>query len=172
MPRIPYVDPKQRPELADLVKRITAERGGRASELYTMLLNSPTVCDGWLHLLTALRHHNTIPGTHREAVIVRIAILNDAPYEHRSHAKIALSEGLTQAQVDALADWKQSALLDADLKAVLAYCDAMTRDIRVPDAVFDAVRAIYDPKQVIELTALIGAYNMVSRFLETLKVGA
>jgi alkylhydroperoxidase family enzyme len=172
MPRIPYVDPKQHPELADLVKQIAAERGGRASELYTMLLNSPTVCAGWLHLLTALRHQITIPGVHREAVIVRIAILNNAPYEYKSHAKIAVQEGMTQAQIDALPTWQESDQFDPQLRAVLAYCDAMTRDIRVPDAVFSAVRAIYDEKQMIELTALIGAYNMVSRFLETLKVGA
>jgi AhpD family alkylhydroperoxidase len=135
-----------------------------------MLLHSTPVAEGWLRYLTAIRHECALPGALREMVIMRIAHLNGAPYEAAQHAPIALREGLSEAQVDALADWHASTLFDDTQRAVLAYCDAMTREIRVPAETFAAIRRLFDPREVVELTATIGAYNMVSRFLEALKI--
>ena len=53
---------------------------------------------------------------------------------------------------------------------MLAYADAMTRDVRVPDEVFAAIRPAFDDRRLVELTATIAGYNMVSRFLEALKL--
>ena len=46
----------------------------------------------------------------------------------------------------------------------------MTRSIRVPDNVFAAVRRHFDDREIVELTATVGAYNLVSRFLEALHI--
>jgi alkylhydroperoxidase family enzyme len=48
----------------------------------------------------------------------------------------------------------------------------MTRTIEVPDPVYAAVRAAFNDRELVELTATIGAYNLVSRFLVALRVGA
>jgi alkylhydroperoxidase family enzyme len=53
---------------------------------------------------------------------------------------------------------------------VLAYIDAMTRHIQVPDAVFAAVNALHAPRQMVEITATVAAYNMVSRCLEAFQI--
>jgi alkylhydroperoxidase family enzyme len=42
----------------------------------------------------------------------------------------------------------------------------------VPDALFEPLRRWFDPRQLVELTVTVAAYNMVSRFLEALKVEA
>jgi alkylhydroperoxidase family enzyme len=36
--------------------------------------------------------------------------------------------------------------------------------------VFAAVRRSFDDREIVELTATVGAYNLVSRFLEALKI--
>jgi alkylhydroperoxidase family enzyme len=82
----------------------------------------------------------------------------------------ALKEGLTPAQVEALADWSASNLFTEKQRALLAYVDAMTRDIDVPDALFAEVRKYFSERQTVELTMLISAYNMLTRFLKALKV--
>ena len=46
----------------------------------------------------------------------------------------------------------------------------MTRDIDVPDAVFAELRKHYDERQTVEITMLTGAYNMLSRVLQALKI--
>jgi alkylhydroperoxidase family enzyme len=63
-----------------------------------------------------------------------------------------------------------TALFGARERAALAYTEAMTRSIRVPDDVFAAVRRNFDDREIVELTATIGAYNLVSRFLEALQI--
>jgi alkylhydroperoxidase family enzyme len=40
----------------------------------------------------------------------------------------------------------------------------------VPQAIFADVRQYFNEREMVELTATIGAYNMVSRFLEALQV--
>ncbi|KAA2214033.1 carboxymuconolactone decarboxylase family protein [Teichococcus oryzae] len=170
MARIPYADPAN-PETRPLVERIIRERGS-VLHLYAMLLHSGPVAEGWLRYLTAIRHECALPGLLRELVIMRIAHLNGAPYEAEQHAPIALKEGMSQAQIDALPEWRESDLFDATQQAVLAYCDSMTREIHVPDAIFSAVREALPPRELVELTATIGAYNMVSRFLEAMGVDA
>lgn len=168
MARIPYADPC-RPEVAPLSERILTERGSLL-HLYRMLLHSSPVAEGWLDYLTAIRHKCDLPGDLRELAILRIAHLNGAPYEAEHHVKPALQAGVTQAQIDAVPHWPASILYDERQGAVLAYTDAMTREIKVPDPVFAALRIHLDDRQVVELTATVGAYNMVSRFLEALTI--
>jgi alkylhydroperoxidase family enzyme len=169
MARIPYGDESD-PEIAALADQIRRERGGKVLNLYRMLLNSPPVASGWLNLLTAIRQKAKLPGKFRELAILRIAVLNGADYEYRAHVPFALKEGATEAQVAVLPDWEKSDAFDAKERSVLAYTDAMTEEVQVSDAVFDAVSKHFDPREMTELTATIAAYNLVSRFLEALKV--
>jgi len=84
--------------------------------------------------------------------------------------ELALAEGLTQAECHALVDWRSSESFSEPERAALAYADAMTRDIAVPDAVFDALRPHFSERQIVELTVLIGTYNMQTRVLLALGI--
>ncbi len=170
MARIAYADAHAGTETAKLADRIRAERGGKLLNLYRMLLVSPPVAEGWLSFLTAIRQKCTLPGGPRELAILRVAILNRAPYEYAAHVPFALKDGIGQAQIDALEDWRASTLFSGAQRALLAYTDSMTKEIHVPDAVFDALRPHYSEREIVELTATIAAYNLVSRFLEAMKI--
>ncbi len=170
--RLDPVIPGTRPELAEQEARILAERG-RISALYQVLLNSPPIAHGWEQMLSAVRNRNSLPADMRELVILRVAVLNDAPYEFEAHAPIALAAGLPQAVIDAcrtvpLAD---DAPLTADQRLVLRLTDSMTRDIHVPDDLYAEVRARFDARGQLDLVATVAAYNMVSRLLEALQIG-
>jgi alkylhydroperoxidase family enzyme len=170
MARVAYGDENGSPAVRALTERIRAERDGRMLNLYGMLLNAPPVAEGWLALFTAIRQQCTLRGEYRELAILRVAVLNGASYEYQVHVPFALREGLSQAQIDALPHWQDSTVLTPTQRSVLAYTDSMTRDIHVPDAVFDALRASFNAREIVELTATIGGYNLVSRFLEALAV--
>lgn len=168
MARIPYADCNDA-VMRPLADRIVAERGD-ILHLYQMLMHSSPVAEGWLDYLTAIRQKTTLCGPLRELIIMRVALLNNAPYEAQQHAPIALREGVSQAQLDGLREWRLCTLFDGPQRAVLAYTDAMTRRIQVPDEIFAAVSALYAPRQMVEITATIAAYNMVSRFLEAFQI--
>ena len=170
MARLPYVTSSTDPQVLSLIERIKQERGGRLLNLYKVLLNSPAVAEGWLSLLTAVRQKGSLPARTRELVILRIAVLNGAPYELAQHLPHAREAGLTEEEIEVVqAPQPKGPLGPADL-AVLALADAMTREIRVPEAVFRRAAAAFEPGQMTELTVTIAAYNMVSRFLEAVLV--
>ncbi len=167
MARISYPDP-EKPETASLVQRIKGERG-KLFNLYGMLLHSPPVAEGWLAFLTAIRQKCLLPGRIRELVIMRIAVINGADYEFRQHTPFALKEGVTAAQIEELQKGRIDGFAEPE-RAALAYTESMTRDVHVPDAVFQAVRPHFNDRELVELTATVGAYNLVSRFLEALQI--
>ncbi len=171
MARVSLIDEKDHPELSDFIARIRGARGGRLLNIYRMMLHSPAIASGWFELNQAVRCQTEVDGQSRELAVMRVAILNGVDYILRAHGPAyALKEGLTQAHVDALADWSSSALFSDKQRALLAYVDAMTRDIDVPDAAFAQLRKHFSERQTVELTMLIGAYNMHTRVLKALKI--
>ena len=169
MPRIPYIEEKDRPELAPLIGRIVAERG-KLLDLYKVLLHSPAVMEGWLGLFTAIRQKTKLDGRIREFAIMRVAILNGAEYEYNAHLPFALNEGASAEQIAALKAWQLSPLFSAQERAALAYTDAMTKQVQVADELFAEVKKHFDNQDLVELTATIAGYNLVSRFLEAMQV--
>ena len=169
MARVPLQDETTLPAEAALIGRIRAERGTLLN-LYRTLLNSPPVAEGWLKLFTAIRQQAKLDARYRELAILRVAVINGAPYEFKAHVPHGLKAGLSEAQIDELGHWTVSELFDANERAVLAYTDGMTRDIRVAEPVVTALRRFLDSRELVELTATIGGYNLVSRFLEAMQV--
>jgi AhpD family alkylhydroperoxidase len=169
--RINPIPPGTRPELAAQEAQILAERG-RVSPLYQVLLHSPPVAHGWEQMLSAIRNRNSLPAGLRELVILRVAVLNRAAYEFDAHVPHALAGGATQAAIDATRQQPlPQGVFTADERLVLELTDTMTRDIEVPDALFDRVHARFEGQALIDLTATVAAYNMVSRFLVALHIG-
>ncbi len=171
MARVKLIEEKEQPELAETIARIKGARGGRLINIYRLMLHSPGLANAWFDLNQTVRWSTEIDGQCRELAVILVAVLNDTEYVQRAHGPAyALKEGLTAEQVNALADWRSSKLFDDKQRAVLAYTEAMTRNIDVPDQVFADLRSHFSERQTVELTLLIGAYNMLTRFLKALKV--
>jgi len=171
MARVPLLEENQHPELAESISKIKGARGGRLINIYRLMLHSPALANAWFDLNQAVRYGTEINGQSREIAVIRVAILNNVEYVQKAHGPAyALKEGLTPDQVTAIADWRPSKLFSEPQRALLAYTDAMTREIDVRDNVFADLRKHFSERQAVELTMLIGAYNMLTRFLKALKV--
>ncbi len=171
MARVELLAENQHPELAESIAKIKGARGGRLINIYRLMLHSPALTNAWFDLNQAVRYGTEIDGQSRELAVIRVAILNNVAYVQQAHGPAyALKEGLTAEQVAAIADWRSSKLFSAPQRALLAYTDAMTRTIDVPDDVFTELRKHFSERQTVELSMLIGAYNMLTRFLQALKV--
>jgi 4-carboxymuconolactone decarboxylase len=170
--RIAPIAPGTRPELADQERRILAERG-RVSPLYQVLLNSPPIAHGWEQMLSAVRNRNSLPADVRELVILRVAVLNRAPYEFDAHVPHALAAGVAQEAIAAMRDQPlpAGAPLTPAQRVAIRLADAMTRDIEVGDALYEEVRAQFGTRTQLDLVATVAAYNMVSRLLVALQIG-
>ena len=171
MARVSLLEEKDVAESADLIETIRSGRRGNLLNIYRLLLHSPPLAGAWFELLNAVRWKTKLEGRLREIVIIRVAYLNRAQYCLVQHIPaLALADGLSLAECDALADWRAGSFFCESERAALAYTDAMTRDIAVPDAVFAELRRHFDERRVVELSVLIGAYNMHTRVQEALKL--
>lgn len=171
MARVPLLDARDVPGKADLIDRIQGARRGNLINVYRMLLNSPPLAETWFEHLNSVRWSTTLSGRLREIVIIRIGHLTGCGYILRQHVPLlAESEGLNGADCDGIADWKGSDRFTPQEQAVLAYVDAMTRTVTVPDPVFAALGPWFDARAITELTVLIGTYNMHARVLMALEV--
>lgn len=171
MARVPLIDGKSGPQAAAVAARVVGARGGRLLNLYRALLHAPALAEAWLDFNNAVRFKTSLDDRLRELAIVRIAYLNGARYVVSIHrSRYAEPAGVSRAEVDSLKNWSRSRHFSASERALLAYADAMTREVKVSTAVFRALRRHFDERRLVELTVLIGAYNMHTRVLKALDV--
>jgi 4-carboxymuconolactone decarboxylase len=171
MARVKLIQPEERPDQAALIERIVKGRRGTFINVYKTLLHTPDIASVWLDLVNAVRWKTDLDGRLREIVIVRVGYLNKCAYVVKQHVPvISVPEGLPKEEADTLTDWRASTFFNERERAALAYTDAVTRDIDVPDAVFAELRRHFSERQVVELTVLIGAYNMHTRVGQALQI--
>src|SRR5437762_969433 len=171
MARVPLIQEQNHPEFADAIEKYRAGRRGRLINIYRMLLNAPPLAESWFNHSNTVRWKTSLDGRLRELVIIRMGHLTGSQYVLRQHVPaLALKDGVSVEECDALADWPPSKFFNARERAVLAYADTMTRDIVVPDDVFAEVKRHFDDRQLVELTVLIGTYNMNARVLQALEL--
>jgi alkylhydroperoxidase family enzyme len=161
------------PRDAELVTAIEKRRGGALINLDRMLLWSEPLARGWNAYLRALRQEISLPPFVRELAICVVARLTGADYEFHHHAPELRKAGASDAQLESLDDpdaAASSGQFDELQRAVIRFAIASTRDVKIPDATFDALKRNMSPTEVIELVAVTAAYNMVARFLVALQV--
>lgn len=176
--RIPDWNPALKPQPQELVDAILARRGGTLLNLDQALLWSEPLARGWNAYLKAVRTELPTSRKLRELGICTVALLTGADYEYRHHAPDFLAAGGTQTQLAALHLHLKcgprlapvDSSLNATEKIIIQYAAQMTLDVKVGDAVFDALREHFDATQIVELTGAIATYNMVARFLVALGI--
>jgi 4-carboxymuconolactone decarboxylase len=171
MARVPLIQEQDHPELAEAMEKYRAGRRGKLINVYRMLLNAPPLAESWFNHSNTIRWKTSLGGRLREIVIIRMGHLTKSDYVLRQHVPgLALADGLSLQECDALADWRASKFFSAAERAALAYADTMTLDIAVPDAVFAEVKRNFDTRAIVELTVLIGSYNMNARVMQALQL--
>lgn len=169
MARVPLIG-EERSDLAPFIARVKAERG-KLINLYRVLMNSPAIAERWLDFNSAIRYSTTLDAALREMIILRVSLLNGAQYQAQIHgASHALKAGLTTAQIAALVNPDPGTLFTPAQRAALAWTDAMTREIDVPDQLHDDLKRHFDDQAIVEITVLAGAYNMHTRVARALRI--
>lgn len=170
MARVSYIEEKDHPELSAEIDKIKGGRGALIN-IYRLLLHSPAVCMTWFEYIGAIRWKTKLSPRLREIAIVRIASAARYGYALQQHVpRIAVPDGVTLEECEALKDWRVSGKFSEAERAALAYVDAMIAGPEVPDDVFDAMRKHYSEREVVELSVLVGTYIMHNRVFTALRV--
>jgi alkylhydroperoxidase family enzyme len=176
MARLPYT-PEDIAVPAALVAELRARRGGNLLDVERMMLHSPTLATAWNGFFSTIKTGMQLSPHLRELIACAVGAINSAPYLYRQHAAAFLAAGGTSGQLQGLA-LPDAAARDADCfslaeRSVLQMCLEMSRAVTVSDATFaQALAALGCQQTMVEMVAVIASYNLVSRFLVALEIGA
>lgn len=99
-------------------------------------------------------------------VYLRISLLNGCAYCIDMHSRDLAKDGLPQEKLVLVPVWHEAgALFGEQEKAALRWAETVTRvaETAVPEAEFEAVRAVFSEKEVADLTIAIGLMNAYNR---------
>lgn len=170
MARLPYRNREDLPEEYRYLFDNLSRESGRVGNIFRAMAHSPRLLHQFMRLGSDLRYRTRLDPRLRELAILTVGRLTGAVYEYVHHLALARQAGVSEAQLAGLPVWERHPAFNEQERAVIRYAETITRDIRVPDAVWQAVRAFLDEEQMVELTLTIAFYNLVVRFLEPVQV--
>jgi alkylhydroperoxidase family enzyme len=175
--RLPYVSDHpqfENPKHQEFYNRLVKAFGNAPlSPLHRSLLHSPDLTRGFLQFFTAIRGKSSLPEDVMELAMCRVGALNGAAFEWMHHAPLLHKAGVSAKGVETVRTAPLGKVgfggegdLSAKLWAILKYVDEMTKNVKVRDETFEAMRKAlgYDNRQVIDLskfTHLVAILNVV-----------
>ncbi|WP_375783652.1 carboxymuconolactone decarboxylase family protein [Bradyrhizobium sp. Pha-3] len=107
-----------------------------------------------------------LPATLIELVYLRISQINGCAYCLDMHTRSLQKMGVAIEKLALLQVWREAEVLfDAEERAALAWAETVTRvaETAIPDADYQAARAVFSEKQLVDLTIAIGLMNTYNR---------
>jgi alkylhydroperoxidase family enzyme len=107
----------------------------------------------------------------RELGQIRAGYARGSQFVFSQHCKAARSVGFSEEQVRAIPHWPVADCFSPIERAVLAYTDCLVlQGGRVPDGVFDALRAELSDVEILELTYITCTYDMHATMSRALRL--
>jgi AhpD family alkylhydroperoxidase len=101
-----------------------------------------------------------------DLVYLRISQINNCAYCLDMHTRDLLKKGEKIERVALLQAWREAGgLFDERERAALAWAETVTRvaETGVPDEAYEAARAVFDERELVDLTIAIGLMNTYNR---------
>jgi AhpD family alkylhydroperoxidase len=101
-----------------------------------------------------------------DLVYLRVSQINNCAYCLDMHTRDLLKKGQAVEKLALLQAWREAgALFDARERAALAWAESVTRVAQtgVPDSDYEAARAVFEERELVDLTIAIGLMNVYNR---------
>jgi 4-carboxymuconolactone decarboxylase len=133
-------------------------------------LRAPAVGACLSQLGEVLRFDTTLPRNLLELAVITVARHWSAQFEWYAHARFALDAGVAPEVVTAIAERRDPAFADPAEAVVHRFTRRLLEEHRVDDETYREVVLRLGETQVVELTALVGFYGLISAVLNTFEV--
>jgi AhpD family alkylhydroperoxidase len=101
-----------------------------------------------------------------ELIYLRISQINNCAYCLDMHTRDLLKKGLKIEKLALVQAWREAGdLFDARERAALAWAETVTRvaETNVPDEAYQAARAVFGERELVDLTIAISLMNAYNR---------
>lgn len=164
IPLFPLNDPMSAEQDRVYQKVIAGPRGVIVGPLRA-LLHTPELADRFQHLGALLRFEISLPDHLKELAILVTARRWNSQVEWHVHSQTALKHGLTESVIDAIREGREPEFSDDDELLVYEFSRQLQMMGAISQKTYKKVNDRFGTVGVVELTALIGYYTMVSMTL-------
>lgn len=162
-PRIPLPAPDEMSAAQrDLYDRILASPTRAMNGPQRANIHSTELAEAWWRLGDMLRNRTVLPQKLAELAIIVVGRRWNSQVEFHVHGAAAVKAGLDAAIVEAIRIAAPPPIRDAAEREVYEFARRIQVDGEPGDAAYAAILARWGERGVVELTALIGFYTMVS----------
>jgi AhpD family alkylhydroperoxidase len=101
-----------------------------------------------------------------DLVYLRVSQINNCAYCLDMHTRDLLKKGVKIEKLALLQAWREAgSLFDERERAALAWAESVTlvAQTGVPDAAYEAARAVFDERELVDLTIAISLMNTYNR---------
>src|SRR4029077_19750000 len=143
--RLPYLKREDLPEAdREIYDNIVKSRGSEPGHIHRAMANAPNLLRRFIGLADELRHGTQLDPKLRELALMTVGRLTGAEYEFVHHWNISLKVGVRRDQLEQLADYAASPAFNDQERTVMRYAEEATRNVRVSEVTFDALRGFLD----------------------------
>lgn len=146
--------------------------GTNPPNLFTTMARQPRLFRGWLRFAGRLMPGGKLPRRETELVILRVAHLAACDYEFDHHVRLAQRAGVTAADVERVVAGPGADGWTPRERALLTAVNALHNERTIEDHVWNRLTDFLDEPQLVELCLLVGHYEMLATFINTLRIDA
>jgi 4-carboxymuconolactone decarboxylase len=170
-PRLPEIDVSRlTPDQKKAYDAIVSGPRGEVVGPLRVWLNSPTLADRAQALGQYARYDSVLPLQQSELAIIVTARIWSSGFEWAHHAPIAISAGISQADVDLISRAQCPRFSDPVLQAIFNFAVELHRDRQVSDQTFGAALAVLGQQGVVDLVGICGYYTLISMTINAFNV--
>jgi uncharacterized peroxidase-related enzyme len=146
-----------------------AHNFGKVPAFFGTMARVPEAFAAFLPFYAAVIDHGTVERKFKELAYLKASLINGCEYCFRAHTASGKKNGVTDAQIQALAFYHRSDAFDAKEKAVLLYAERVTRGAAsIRSSALNEVKQYFNEDQIVELTMATALANFTNRFNDAL----
>jgi alkylhydroperoxidase family enzyme len=138
--------------------------------VFGTLAHHPKLMKRWIVFGAHVLGKSTLSARDRELLILRTGWKCRSPYEWGQHVVIARASGITDDEIQRVAEGPDAPGWDPFDAALLRAADELHDDSMITDATYAALADRYDTQQLLDLVFAVGQYHLVSMALNTFRV--
>jgi AhpD family alkylhydroperoxidase len=167
-PRLPLVETPDDPLAREQFEKLKS--GSGILNLHRMMAHAPALMKASGDMALVFRRNTELPRPLTELAILRAAQVIGCDYVFSRHLPLARQCGVTERQLDELKAWPHSAAFTPAQKAALGFAEKIAQRLPVEDGAFLELRRDFSPREIVELTMVVGFYVSTAMFINALAI--
>jgi 4-carboxymuconolactone decarboxylase len=170
LPRMPLPSDSEgfSEETREAVRHIVATRGGSLPPPSGMLTYAGKAGALLSDLVEHLRYHTSLSPANTELAICLSARMSNADYIWNAHVRLGLQEGTREEAIHVVVTHGPVDGLTDDEALIIRFGRELLQQPSVSQETFDAVKARFGEKGLMELVAVMSVYTMNANILRTM----